>query len=344
MDHRIERREFLAAALAAPLAGETASPRIRTAFLGGAHPHGPAKVELVSRHPDFDLAGICETDAAWRTRFEKAGVRLLARDQILQDSSIELIVVDSRVYDHAADARDALRAGKHVHLEKAPTHDLASMREVIALARRKRRVLQTGYMWRHHPGINAALEAARQGWLGDIHFVRGTISTLIADSERAELARFPGGEMFELGGHLIDPLVRLLGAPRKVTPVLKKLGADGLADDTLAVFEFDRAIGTIQTSAMLPGASRHRSFEIFGSNGCAVLRPIEPPVLQIDLAKAAGPYKAGPQTVEMPEYKRYVADFAELAAAIRKERQLCASLEEEILVHQALLAASGMPA
>jgi len=335
----MRRREFLSAAMAAPLAAE---PRVRVAFLGANHPHGPAKVELLRQHAAFDLAGVCETDASYRTRYEKAGIRLLARDAVLQDRSIQAIVVDSRVPEHSADARAALEAGKHTHVEKPPSHDLAGLRVQVELARRKNLVLQMGYMWRHHPGINKALEAARQGWLGEVHFVRGTISTLIAPAERMELAHFPGGQMFELGGHLIDPMVRLLGAPVKVTPVLKKLGSDGLADDTAAIFEFPRALGTIQTASMQPGASRQRSFEIFGSNGSAVVRPIEPATLEIDLAKAAGPYRAGAQTVELPVYRRYVADLVELAEAIRGSRPIPVRLEDELAVQQTLLAASGM--
>src|SRR5262249_37446020 len=159
------------------------------------------------------------------------------------------------------------------------SHDLAGLLAQVELARRKKLVLRMGYMWRHHPGINKALEAARQGWLGEVHFVRGTISTLIAPAQRLELARFPCGHMFERAGHLMGPTVRLLGTPSKVTRALKKLGSDGLADDTVAVFEFPRALGTIQTASVEPGAVRRRSFEIFGSNGSAVVRPIEPATL-----------------------------------------------------------------
>jgi predicted dehydrogenase len=333
------RREFLAALTVAPLA---AQDRIRIAFLGANHPHGPAKVEVVRQNAAFELAGICETDAAHRARYEKAGIKMLTRSQILDDRTIQAVVVDSRVPDHAADAIAALSAGKHVHLEKPPAADLAGLRRQVELARQHRVLLQMGYMWRHHPGINAALEAARQGWLGDVHFVRGTINTLIAAEERREVARFPGGQMFELGCHLIDPLIRLLGAPTKVKTVLKELGADGLADNTVAVFEFAHALATIQTSSLQPGASRHRAFEIFGSNGCAIVRPIEPPQLEIDLAKAAGPYQAKLQKVDMPEYHRYLADFVEFAGAIRSGKPLPVRLEDEIVVQQALLAASAM--
>ncbi len=336
----IERRTFLAAALGAPLQQQGA--KIRVAFLGASHPHGPVKLQLVREHPAFDLAGVSETDPEHRARQTQAGVPQLSRRQILEDRSIQAILVESRVKDHSADAADALAAGKHVHAEKPPSHDLAGLRRQVEIARRKELHLQQGYMWRHHPGINAALEAARRGWLGEVHFVRGTINTLIAPAERLELARFAGGQMFELGCHLIDPLVRLLGPPTKVTPALKKLGMDGLADDTVAMFEFPRALATIQTSSLDPGAGRYRAFEILGDNGIAVVRPIEPPVLQIDLAKAAGPYRAGLQTVEMPPYRRYVADLAEFAHAIRTGKPLPIPLEQELAVQQALLAASAM--
>src|SRR5438067_1016956 len=111
----MRRREFLTAAMAAPLAAE---PRIRIAFLGANHPHGPAKVETVRQNPAFDLVGVCETDAAHRARYEKAGIKLLSREAVLEDRSIQAIVVDSRVPEHAADARASLEAGKHTHVEK----------------------------------------------------------------------------------------------------------------------------------------------------------------------------------------------------------------------------------
>lgn len=95
--------------------------------------------------------------------------------------------------------------------------------------------------------------------------------------------------MFELGCHLIDPLVRLMGEPARVTPILQKASADALADNTVAIFEYLRALGIVTCSALHPGGTRRRAFEIFGSNGSAVLRPIEPPTLSIDLQDAAGP-------------------------------------------------------
>jgi predicted dehydrogenase len=270
---------------------------------------------------------------------------MLGREELLGDSSIRVVAVESDVKPHAEHAQWALEAGKHLHLEKPPSDNMADLRRLVDLAERKRLLVQMGYMWRYHPGINAAIEAARRGWLGDVYLVRGTMNTLIGPDRRPEWALFHGGQMFEQGGHLIDPMVRLLGRPEKITPFLRHHGKydDKLADNTLAVFEYPRALGIICSSVLQPGATAHRAFEVFGSNGTAVVRPIEqPPTLTIDLAKAAGPYSTGSQSVKLPPFRRYVGDFEELADAVRKRRPLSITPREDLIVHEALLRASEM--
>ncbi len=250
------------------------------------------------------------------------------------------MAVESNVPDHARHAKLALAAGRHVHLEKPPATTLDAFRELIMLARQKNLLLQMGYMWRYHPGISAAREAARKGWLGEVYLVRGTINTLVSAQQRPEWA-LPGGTLFELGSHLIDVLVRLMGRPARVTSLLRTDAAssDTLADNTLAIFEFARAMGIISSSTLQPNAGRHRRFEILGSNGSAVVNPIEAPALTIDLANPVGPYRAGFNSVPLPAYHRYVADFADLAARIRQGQQFAIRPDEDLLVQETLLRA-----
>jgi predicted dehydrogenase len=281
------------------------------------------------------------------------GVPALSRAQVLEDPSIEVIGVEGWVWDLAASAKAALAAGKHIHLDKPPAASMADMRAILELAARHKRLVQVGYMWRYNPAVNLALEAARAGWLGEIFQVRGLINTTIDAAERKKLARFKGGQMFELGGHIIDPIVRLMGRPERVTPYLRHDYSainDGLADNTMAVFEWRGAIGTVTTASMhhrnaVNGGNSatlpYRALEFYGTQGAAVVRPIEPPSLTIDLTAAAGPYRAGPQTQSFP-YSRYVDDFVELAAAVRGECKLRNTPEEDLVVEESLLRASGM--
>ena len=221
---------------------------------------------------------------------------------------------------------------------------LADARAVIALAREKKLLVQGGFMWRYHPGFRAIFEAVRQGWLGDVYLVRGFISNSLPAARRAEWAEFSGGSMFELGSHLIDAAVRVLGRPKTITPFVARHGKfdDTLRDNNLAVLEFDRARAVLFNTALQAGSTPQRSFEVLGTKGTATLAPIEPGKLIFNLTDAAGPYKKGPQEISFPAYKRYVDDFTELAAAVRGEQPLTVSLDEELLVAETVLRACGM--
>jgi predicted dehydrogenase len=318
--------------------------RTRIAFLGGSHSHAFDKVKVVMENPRWELLGVSEDDPEFRSPYEKAGVPLVSRDQVLNDSSIQVIAVESEVRDHNRDGEAALAAGKHVHLEKPPADRLAVFRSMVDAAQRKHLLLQMGYMWRYNPALNAALEAGRKGWLGEIYLVRGTMNTLVAPRARAEWARFRGGQMFEQGSHIIDLTARLLGRPEKVTPFLRSHGRfdDKLMDNTIAVLEYPRALAIITAAVLQPNAWPHRFFEILGTNGTAVVRPIEPPALAIDLVKAAGPYQQGMQTVPLRPYRRFVDDFAELEEAVRLRKPLTVTPAEDLLVQETVMQACEM--
>jgi len=345
----LNRRRFLhaaagataASALPANLFAAASASRIPIGFLGLTHSHGPEKLRLLLKLTDFEVVGVCEQDAAARKTCEELGVKLLGQDELLERSRV--VAVESAVRDHAPHALLALRAGKHVHVEKPPATNLEAMREMVTLAQQNKLLLQSGYMWRYHPGFNAMIEAVRRGWLGEVFMVRASITNNLAASRRSEWAEFKGGGMFELGAHLVDAMVRMMGKPKAATPFLRHHGQfdDSLKDNTLAVLEFERALAVITNSTMQAAANPARNFEVLGTNGSAMLQPIEPPGLKFDLAKPAGPYQKGLQPVPLT-YARYQADFVELAAAVRGERSLSVSLEEELVIHETVLRASNM--
>jgi len=319
-----------------------ATRRIQIGFLGASHSHAEGKLRVILGSSDYELVGACEKSPAAQRRCEEVGVTLLTQNELL--SRCEVVAVESPVRDHARHASAALEAGKHVHLEKPPATNLKDLRQLVTLARVKKRLLQLGYMWRYHPGFKAVFEAAHKGWLGEVFLVRATMTKNLSPQRRREWAEFKGGSVFELGCHLIDPIVRLLGQPKSVHPTLRRQGnyEDNLKDNNVVVFEFDRALAVLTDTALQPTNAPERSFEVVGSKGSALLRPIEPPVLEIELVEAAGPYRKGLQAVALPVYKRYEADFAELAGAVRGQRSLSVSPEEELLVQECLLRACDM--
>jgi len=334
----MRRRSFLILT-AGTAAGFAQKEPVTLGFLGASHSHAQGKLEVVRSLPEWRVIGACERDTKVQEMLRKQGIALLSREQLLSHPEIQVIAVESAMREHAVDGLAVLSAGKHLHLEKAPSDNMASFQRIVESGREKRLLVQVGYMWRYNTAIVKALEAARQGWLGSVYLIRASISNQLAPARRLEWEEFPGGIMFELGCHLIDPMARLMGRPSKITPFLRTDGAfgDTLKDNTLSVLEWNNAIGIVHGATMQPGSARYRAFEIQGTNGCAIVNPIEPPALTMDLQKAAGPYAAGVQKVEVPAYRRYVDDLRELAAAVRGETKLRVTAEEDLMVHETLL-------
>ena len=351
----MNRRRFLTATAvsaasapcAAGVAAETSAPGVarrplRVGFLGCSHSHAAAKIRLVLASPEWEMVGVAESEEAERSVARELGAPLVTQAELLDRA--EVVAVESAVRNHASHARLALEAGKHVHLEKPAAHRLDALREVVAEARARQRLLQVGYMWRYHPGIRFIREAVARGWLGDVYQVRGFIASRVEPDRRKEWAEFSGGVLFELGSHLIDATVRLLGRPKAVTPFLRHHGAfnDSLTDNSLVVFEYEKATAVLTATALQAGGTPQRSFQVLGSNGTATLMPLEPGTLRLDLLESAGPYPKGPQDVPLAEYRRYIDDFAELAAAARGEAKLSAGLDDELMVGETVLQACGM--
>jgi predicted dehydrogenase len=151
--------------------------------------------------------------------------------------------------------------------------------------------------------------------------------------------------MFILGCHLIDAMVAVMGKPDKVTPYIRhtRPQQDGLADNTLAVFEYPKATATIRSALIEVDGSKRRQFVICGDKGTVVLRPLEPPKLQLVLDEVRGQYKKGEQQVELPPMPgRYDKQLSEFARVVRGEKQPDYSPQHDLVVHETLLRACNI--
>ena len=340
------RRQFLAAATAAPLLQAAPGSKIRTGILGIQHSHLTGKLKVMRDNPDFDVVAICEPDDATRKlrggSAGLAGLNWISLDELLADKSIELVVFEGEVKDAVPFGQRVLGANKHLHLEKPPTNKLAPFRELIELARQKDRRIQLGYLWRFHPGTDLALEAFRNGWLGDVYMIRATINSDRDMAQREVEARYGGGSMFELGGHMIDRVIAFWGRPTEVRHWLHHDTRlqDTVKDNTLAVFEFPKGLAVVVSSSRDPVS--HRTFEVIGSEGSILIDPMEPAITaRIQVRTAQGPYAKGVQEVKFPAQTRFAKDFEDLARAIRTGSPLRYSYDHELLLQETLLRASG---
>ncbi|MFN0165122.1 MAG: Gfo/Idh/MocA family protein [Bryobacteraceae bacterium] len=342
----MNRRHFLQSlpAFSATQGGKT----VRAGVWGTEHSHTGGKLKAMLDSPSYQVVAICEPNPAARVQAERnaafQGLKWVSEQQLLNDSSIQLIVVECAVWDALDMGRKVIAAGKHLHIEKPPGNQWQPFKAMVEEARRKKLMFQTGYVWRCHEGVNAALDAARRGWLGDILLVRGTMNADRDAPQRAVEAKYKGGGLFELGGHVIDRMVELLGRPAHVQSWLRHHSSvkDSLADNSVAVFEYPKSLAVLTQTANMSGAGDHRSFEVIGSDGTVAVWPeANPPHMRVHMRKAQGAYKAGWQEITLAPQPRFIGDFAELARAITTGQPLKLSYDHELLLHETLLRASG---
>jgi predicted dehydrogenase len=327
--------------------GKPRPPAIRIGQIGVGHAHA-SKLAAYRNSGDYEVVGIVETDAALRdaARQQPAFRDLpwMSEEQLLNHAGLQAVLVETHVRDSLAVAQRCVAAGKHIHLDKPAGASLPLYRALLTQAQQQQLMVQMGYMYRYNPAVLMLREFLTQGWLGDIFEVHTVMSKVVDADSRQQLAEFPGGMMFELGCHIIDLVVGVLGAPKSVTPFAQHAASekDQLTDNMLAVFEYPRAIASVKTSAMEVEGFARRHFVVCGTEGSFHIQPLDKPAARVALSKQRGNFKAGYQDMTFPNFTRYVADAADMAQVIRQERECQFSYEHDLAVQQAVLESSRM--
>jgi predicted dehydrogenase len=349
----MQRREFLTAAGLAALAGSAAAadetkPRIKVGQIGVGHAHA-AKLAVYRRSPDYEVVGVVEPDEALRKRAADApaykGLPWMTREQLLNVPGLRAVLVETRVRDLLDNAEACVAAGMNVNIDKPAGESLPQFRRILESATKQKLLVQMGYMYRYNPGVVLLREFLKQGWLGEPFEVHAVMSKVVDLPSRREAAAYPGGIMFELGCHVIDLVVGVLGKPTAVAAHAQHVAAvdDKMPDNMLAVLTYPKAIATVKSSAVEVEGFDRRHLVVCGTEGTFHIQPLDNPSVRLALSAARGEYRKGYQDVKFPKYERYVADAADMARVIRGEKTSDFSAEHDMAVQETILKSCGLP-
>jgi predicted dehydrogenase len=327
---------------------ESTGERIKIGQIGVGHAHA-SKLSVYRQSDDYEVVGIVEPNAELRARAERdgtyRGLKWMTRDELLATPGLQAVLVETEVRDLLDNAAACIAAGRHVHLDKPAGESLSQYRKLLAKAERQSLLVQMGYMYRYNPAVLLLRDFLRQGYLGEPFEVHAVMSKVIDPQTRRELAEYPGGILFELGGHITDLVIGVLGAPTSVHPYKQHVSAtdDGLLDNMLAVLEYPRALATVKSSACEVEGFGRRHLVVCGTEGTFHIQPLDDPAARVALSKPHGSYRARYQDVSFPKFTRYVADAADMAAIIRGKKTNDFSYQHDLAVQSTLLAACGLP-
>jgi len=193
----------------------------------------------VSRVPDVRIGCVYSRDEGRAAEFAaQLGVGSSASDldAVLGDPGIDAIYVASPNSVHAAQAAQALRAGKHVLVEKPAVTDLADWDALVSLAAQNGVVVLEAIRTRFDPGLVAVAELLPTvGVLRKVSLRYEKRSSRYDQVLAGEVPnifdpRFGGGALNDLGIYVIHALLSLLGPPDHVVAmnVPIRTGVDGL--------------------------------------------------------------------------------------------------------------------
>ncbi len=335
-----------------PTAFSAASARnaapIKVGQIGVGHAHA-SKLSVYRASADYEVVGIVEPNAQLRARAQTEepyrDLPWMTEQQLLNQSGLQVVLVETQVRDLLATAEVCINAGLHVHLDKPAGSSLPHYRRLLKQAEAKQLLVQMGYMYRYNPAVVLLRQMLKDGWLGDVFEVHTVMSKVVEPAVRKELAEFSGGIMFELGCHITDLVIGILGEPTSVSSVMKRstTSDDGLADNVIAMLDYPSASATIRSSALEVDGFARRHLTVCGTKGTFHIQPLDNPSVRMTLSEAHASWKRGYQDVSFPRYSRYVGDAADMAAIIRGEKSCDFSYDHDLVVQKTVLQACQMP-
>ena len=174
------RRAFVAGSFAAMTAGSArrtygANERIGLAVVG-INGMGSFHVRTLTTTKDVRIVALCDVDRDVRERQAKvvkdanAGEPTLIEDfrKLLDDKTVEAVVIATPHHWHCPIALRALAAGKDIYLEKPASHVFREGRLLVDAARQHKRIVQHGTQMRSSDVTAKASEVLASGILGEI--------------------------------------------------------------------------------------------------------------------------------------------------------------------------------
>jgi predicted dehydrogenase len=300
------------------------------AFMGKAHSHAFADVEMffpgLKMHPV--RKAICgRTESAVREAAKRYGWESYETDwkKLVSRPDIDVVDVATPGKWHHSQVIAAARAGKHIICEKPIANSLREAIEMEAAVKAAGVRSFVMFNYRRVPAIALAREMIASGDIGEIrHFRAFYMQDWISDPDfpmvwRLDKKQAGSGTLGDIGAHIIDMAMFLVGELQEVTATMKtfirdrplQAGAAGIqarrklpakrqqmgrvtVDDAVAFLANFKsgAMGTFEATRFARGRKNFNGFEIYGSKGSLLFNFEEMNVLQYysadDPAKSQG--------------------------------------------------------
>ena len=213
------------------------------------------------------LAGVASRDLGRAEAFAcEHGAEAAFGDygEMLDSAELDAIYIAVPNSLHPEWVRKALEAGKHVMCEKPLALSAAEARELFDLASERGLLLMEGFMYRHHPQIEAARRAVDEGEIGELLTIGSTFFTFVGDPDNIRFdAELGGGASWDVGSYCVSFSLLFGGAEPTGFAAKIRRAASGVDDTFAGVIEF--ANGRLATFSCGIGGELRTEVTLIGS-------------------------------------------------------------------------------
>lgn len=187
---------------------------------------------------------------------------------IINDKSIQAVVIATPANTHYKLAKDSILAGKHVFVEKPLTFDQKEAEELVGLSEKEKKILMVGHTFEYNPAVEKMKEYIKNKEIGDVYYL--TSRRLNLGKIREDI-----NAMWNLAPHDISILIYLLECmPLSVRSWGASFLQEGIEDLVFMSLTFPgNIIANVQVSWLDP--LKVRDMVVVGSKKMVVYNDID---------------------------------------------------------------------
>lgn len=191
-------------------------------------------------------------------------------DALMNDSEIELVIINTPNNTHYEFTAQALKAGKDVLVEKPFVATSAEANELFELAKslnRKLLIYQNRRWNSDFLSVKQVLESGKLGKLIEMHVRFDRYRAEIGPKAFKEEPIPASGIAYDLGSHIIDQIIYLFGKPDKTLKIgTKNREGTQVEDYVLFILSYDKGLQVYVTTSYL-AADPGIAYVLNGSKG-----------------------------------------------------------------------------
>jgi len=220
----------------------------------GAGYWGPNVLRAFNRLPNCRVKTVADLKPGRREFIKKNFPEIATvggHADIIKDREIEAVVIVTPPHTHYQYAAEALRAGKHVFVEKPLATSSKDAAELIDIAAKSGCYLFAGHLYVYHPAIRAVKAVLDSGRCGEVYYVESARVNLRPPACRENV-------VWDLAPHDFSILFYLLGRPpTSVQAFGRDFAGKGMLDVALIKLAFGESVfGSVHVSWLSPNRTR----------------------------------------------------------------------------------------